>query len=207
MPGFAPLNTSLRKTTRSMLMPTTSTPRHNLLIGSLLLLALLVTRSGITRSHFGTSLSLPDASWAMFFVCGALLAARWWPVLLMGCCMAVDYAVTAQGSGIDCFTAGYPLLAPAYLSLWYAGRLTQLDVSRWHLLRTAVLLLLGVTACFIIANVGYYLASDYSRLSAADYTRAVLRYWPGYLQTTAIYVLAAALLRYVQQALSTWAIV
>src|SRR5882757_2471136 len=97
-------------------------PRNELLTGCILLLVLVLTRSGITRSHFGTEFNLPDASWAVFWLTGAFTLQRVWPLLLMLACVAVDYFVIAGGVSAYCFTPAYPFLIPAYLSLWAFGR-------------------------------------------------------------------------------------
>ncbi len=162
--------------------------RTDLFIGCLLLLLLAVTRSGITRSHFGTSISLPDASWAVFWLAGALTFKRHWPVLLLFCCVAVDYFVIAGGVSADCFTPAYPFLIPAYLSLWWAGRQLRPYLHSKAVVPYATLsLLLSVTTCFIISNLGFYLAGYTAKMSALAYAQTVLRYWPHYLQTAALY--------------------
>ena len=174
------------------------TSRHELLIGCLLLLALLITRSGITRSHFGTEFNVPDASWAVFWLAGMFTRQFAWPAVMLGCCAAVDYFAVASGTSADCFTLAYPFLIPAYLSLLGMGRLSgrQPTTSFVTALQVALSVTIGVTICFVISNMGFYLASEFAAMSATDYVQAVLRYWPGYLQTTAIYVLVGLVTGY-----------
>ncbi|MGE0116298.1 MAG: hypothetical protein AB7T07_15610, partial [Steroidobacteraceae bacterium] len=155
---------------------------------------------GIIRSHFGTDIKLPDASWAVFWLTGALTLKRWWPALLMLACVAVDYFVIAGGVSAYCFTPAYPFLLPAYLSLWAMGRWsrTQLPVNSRSLLNLALSVLLGVTACFAISNLGFYLAAGYfAQLPASLYAQAVLRYWPNFLQNTTMYVGVGLLIHYI----------
>ncbi|MGE3892385.1 MAG: hypothetical protein AB7F79_12530, partial [Steroidobacteraceae bacterium] len=146
---------------------------------------------GIIRSHFGTDIKLPDASWAVFWLTGALTLKRWWPALLMLACVTVDYFVIAGGVSAYCFTPAYPFLLPAYLSLWAMGRWssTQLQLDARSVLNLSLSILLGTTACFAISNIGFYAASGhFAQMTITEYTQAVLRYWPRYLQTTAMYV-------------------
>lgn len=166
-------------------------PRHELLKAGILLLVLAVTRSGLMRSHFGTALSLPDASWAMFWLMGAFTINRWWPALLMLACVAIDYFVIAHGVSAYCFTPAYPFLIPAYLSLWAMGRWSrqQLPIRAHSSLPLLGSVVAGVSACFVISNMGFYLSSGYfANLPALSYAQAVQRYWLPYLLNAALYV-------------------
>lgn len=166
-------------------------------IGCLLLLALALTRSGITRSHFGTEINLPDASWAMFLLAGYLTASRWWPPVFMLACVAIDYFVIAGGVSAYCFTPAYTFLIPAYLSLWASGRWLQRRTQPL-LLNSALAVLAGVSACFIISNIGFYLAAGYfTQMPAMLYAQAVTRYWPYYLLHTAIYAGTGLIIHYI----------
>ena len=174
--------------------------RSELLVGSLLLLVLIITRSGITRSHFGTEFHLPDASWAVFWLAGAMTVKRWWPALLMAACLAVDYVVIAGGVSAYCFTPAYPFLIPAYLSLWAMGRWSaaQLPIRRASSWRVALSLVIGVSACFVISNLGFYFSSGYfAQMPAMLYARTVARYWPYNLLHTAVYASAGLIVHYI----------
>jgi hypothetical protein len=178
----------------------TTKSRSELLIGSLLILVLIITRSGITRSHFGTAIHLPDASWAVFWMMGALTLKRIWPMVLMIACVVIDYWVIAGGVSSYCFTPAYPFLIPAYLSLWAMGRWSrsQLPVNARALLKLALSVVVGVSACFLISNLGFYLSSGYfANMPAAIYAQAVARYWPYDLLYTSIYVVAGGLIYYI----------
>jgi hypothetical protein len=176
----------------------TSESSKEILVGCLLLLALAVTRSGITRSHFGTEINLPDASWAVFWLTGAFTHRRWWPALLMPACVAIDYFVIAGGVSAYCFTPAYPFLIPAYLSLWATGRWLQPGSRNIYALRAAASLVAGVSACFIISNIGFYLAAGYfAQMPAMLYAQTVARYWPYYLLHTSVYAGAGLVIAYI----------
>lgn len=181
-------------------MPNTRVSSKQIWVGCLLLLALAVTRSGITRSHFGTDINLPDASWAVFLLTGAFTAKRGWPVLLMLACVAIDYFVIAGGVSAYCFTPAYPFLIPAYLSLWAAGKWLQCASGNAYALRAAIAVVVGVSACFVISNIGFYLASGYfAQMPALLYAQTVTHYLPYYLLHTSVYAGAGLLIAYIMR--------
>lgn len=166
-----------------------------------LLAVLIITRSG----HFGTSFKLPDASWAMFWLAGALTT-RWrWPAVLMVAAALVDYFVFTHGvisHGVSgyCVTPAYPFLIPAYLSLWLAGRwmVNSLHLNLRSLSHMTASIVSGVTVAFIISNVSFYVFSDYfATLSAWHYAQDVAHYWPHYLIDTALYAFTGLLIRFI----------
>jgi hypothetical protein len=169
--------------------------RREALAGFALLAFLALTRSGITRTHFGDHFSLPDASWAMFWLTGLLTTRLLWPVLLMSACAVIDYYVIAHGVSAYCFTPAYPFLIPAYGSLWWLGRQAELPAHGADWLRVAASITAGVVLCFVVSNSGFYLASGYfAKMPVMLYAKAVLRYLPHYLWQTALYAGSGVLL-------------
>jgi hypothetical protein len=178
---------------------TTNTSRNELLVGCLLMLVLVITRSGITRSHFGTEFNLPDASWAVFWMMGIFTTHLAWPALLLAACVGVDYFVIAGGVSAYCMTPAYPFLIPAYLSLWALGKWSraQLPVRASSLPALALSLLLGITSCFLIANISFYFMSGYfAQMPLLLFAQGVARYWPYYLLHAAIYAGTGVLIHY-----------
>jgi len=170
------------------------------LIGGILMLILILTRSG----HFGSSFKLPDTSWAMFWLSGALSLRWWWPALMMVAAALIDYFVISNGVSSYCVTPAYPFLIPAYLSLCVTGRWAahSLNGDARSLLRVAVSILNGVTLAFIISNVGFYLFAGYfSKMTAWQYFKAVSQYWSGYLAHASLYIATALLIRSIVSAL------
>lgn len=169
-------------------------------VGLALLSLLWITRSGVVGSHFGSALNLPDASWAVFWLLGFWVRPMRWLIAAFIASATADYFAVQQGTSADCFTPAYIFLIPAYLSLWVMGRWAQrqsmLEESTW--VTPALSILVGVFACFTLANIGIYLASDtINQLSIWNYTVAVAHYLPLYLTTTALYVSVDLLLAYV----------
>lgn len=167
------------------------TQRQSLAIGAGLALAMALTRT----HHFGGSLSLPDASLAVFFLAGFYLR-RVWPFGgLLGLAALADYAAISAGVSSWCVTAAYPFLALAYGSLWLAGRwCARRHEDGWRALpRLAAAVLAGVGGFFLISNGSFYLLSGYfPDLSWTEYAGRVTRYFPLYLMKTVLYVGIAA---------------
>lgn len=155
-----------------------------------LLLALLATRG----AHFGSAVSLGDATLAVMFLAGLYLGrALWLPVLLLACAGADWFALHGGTSGW-CVTAAYGFLIPAYGAVWLAGRLLHgSDPLRGRgLMRSAAALVAGVSLFFVISNAGFYAASGYfENMGAAHYARSVAGYYWPYLAHALLYVGAA----------------
>lgn len=172
----------------------TSTSRR-LIVLALLMLTLAATR----LHHFAT---LPDASWAVFFVAGFHLRAwsRWAFPLLMALAVLVDaWVINAMGLEFwqhYCVSLGYWMLLPAYFTLWTGGVLLRQGQAgaRWTLLpRAAVLLLASVAVCHLFAQGGFYwTSSNVAGPTLAGWWKNYTDWLGPYLATTALYVALAA---------------
>jgi hypothetical protein len=151
-----------------------------------------------TRSHhFATPLHLPDASWAVFFLAGALLPG-WRPLVgLLGLAAAVDYAAIAFG-GVSafCVSPAYLALAPAYGALyaaghWYArGHRAELST----LPRFAAAALAGTAICELVSSGAFYAFSGrFADPTLAEFGARLVRYFPLALEGMALYLGAAAI--------------
>lgn len=158
----------------------------------LLLLAVLMAATRI--HHFGVGLIAPDASTAVFFLLGLLVAGPVWFVAFSVLAVGLDaIALGPVGVADACMTPGYWLLFAGYLALWLAGRLGRV-IARLDLAQSARLLVLavaGTVVFFILSNVGYYFGGDFGEsMGAAEYGLRVQRYFPAYLGVTVGYVAA-----------------
>ena len=169
----------------------TSITRPRLALFTVLALVMAVTRF----NHFGL---VPDASWAVFALGGFYLSAhtRWAFPALMVLAVAVDYVVIT-GSGASfwthyCVSPGYWMLLPAHFSLWAAGaglRKFGQDKPLRLLAGLAPALLLGVAACHLFAQGGFYWLSDaVASPSVAGWAKNYADWFMPYLGTTALYV-------------------
>ncbi len=165
----------------------------------------LVLLMAATRfySHFGSAVSLPDASLAVFFLAGFYLARTAWPaavafVFLLLVAGGVDYyAIAFRGVSDACISPAYWFLIPTYACLWYAGRWfaarQQMNWSNLGLLAAAAWC--STTAAFLISNTSYYLLSGHvSNPGPMQYTAGIAKYYPPYLSCTLLYLACAAML-------------
>jgi hypothetical protein len=156
------------------------------------LLAVLMAATRV--HHFGIGAIAPDASTAVFFLAGLLLASPLWFVLFSVLAVVLDaFALGIAGVADACMTPGYWLLFIGYLVLWFAGRLgrriERLDVMQG--LRLLLLAVGGTALFFVLSNVGYYFGGGFDEsMGAAEYVRRVQAYFPHYLGMTLVYVAA-----------------
>jgi hypothetical protein len=152
--------------------------------------------------HFSNLLHIADTSWAVFFIAGLYLRARWMFPALLGLAVAIDLAaVWMDGTGISgCFSPAYPGLLLAYAALWGAGRLAFMHAMprashqasmgfAVEILQIAGWLTLGVLAAFALSNLTFWAWSGhFTELSLSDYTSRVMGYLERYLSVTSLYV-------------------
>lgn len=161
-----------------------------------LILAMVATR----YNHFGSAVSLPDASFAVFFLCGLYLArfARASLAVFMALLLEaglVDYYATAvQGISDWCMTPAYWFLIPTYGSLWLAGRWFALK----HAMKGRGLITLGLTAwaassfAFLLSNASFYIFSGrFADMGVDDYALSVAQYYGSYVSIALLYVACA----------------
>jgi hypothetical protein len=164
----------------------------------LLTLAMWATRS----HHFGSILHLPDASWAAFFIAGAMGARIRVPLWLVINAGIIDYLALQGGVSSYCVTPAYAFLVPTYLTLWASGRWSAMTFS-WNVMslaRTAGALSLGVAGAFIVSNASFYaLAGYFEKMSMLQYTNSVAAYFPHFLESTALDTIAAGVAAFAWQ--------
>lgn len=169
----------------------TLTRNQQWLIGGILLLAMIITRSHLI-SH------IQDASWAIFFMVGFYLRSYLsFPIFWLAA-FAIDLIVIESHGGQSyCFTPSYPFLIPAYAALWAAGhwfsKLYREDFR--GLFSLAATAIIGIAVCFLISNAGFYWFSGrFTEMNMLEYTQRLAKYMPMYLQTTLLQLGIAALI-------------
>lgn len=160
----------------------------SLLISGALILGMLATRS----DHFGSAISLPDASLAVFFMAGLYFRKLW---LFLGLCTlaaASDYwAIEHRGVSSFCVTAAYGFLLPTYYVMWWAGqRAATLPLSGWQSgLTLLALTVVATSAAFFISSGSFYLLAPYfSSTSIAEFAQRTAAYYPRYTGYTLGYL-------------------
>lgn len=160
-------------------------------IGAALILLVAVTRF----NHFGSSLALPDASYAVFFLGGlflgrvrggmAILA-----LLLLEAALVDYYAINFQGVSGWCVTSAYGFLMFAYAVLWSVGRwyAPRHNLTAKGLLGLVAAAVAAGSLAFVVANVSFYLLAGYfGSMSVAEYASRVAQYYGSYVAVTVIY--------------------
>jgi hypothetical protein len=157
-----------------------------------LLLAVLMAATRI--HHFGVGAVAPDASTAVFFLTGLLLASPLWFIAFSVLAIGLDaVAIGVVGVADACMSVGYWLLFAGYFALWLAGSLAR-QVAKIDLLATvklAGLVVAGTIVFFVLSNLGYFFGGGFDEsMGAAEYVRRVSRYFPAYLGSTLVYTAA-----------------
>lgn len=162
----------------------------------------LILAMVLTRFHeIGHLLHLYDASMAVFFLGGLLLAKHrlFLAFVLLGITIDVT-AISLRGESFfnsHCVTPSYGFLQVAYAVLWYSGRAVshRLSTQMTSLLTVAVAGLLASSAAFIISNGSFYwLGGRYAEPHMAEYLARAWRWGPSYVMTATAYIGAGLLL-------------
>ena len=167
---------------------------------------LLAALMAATRfSHFGSAVSLPDASYAVFFL-GGLYLSRFarvsvavFSVLIIEAGLIDYYATSVQGISDWCMSPAYWFLIPTYGSLWLVGRwFASRNAMQEHSLEGKALIGLGMAAwvgssfAFVFSNATFYLFSGrFAEMSAAEYASRVAQYYVSYVSMALLYIACA----------------
>ncbi|KQZ66552.1 cobalamin ABC transporter [Lysobacter sp. Root559] len=166
-------------------------PRAQIVVGVALAALMIATRG----QHFASIDRLPSASWAVFFIAGAMLRPMWMLPLLFVLASLLDIVSLASGTiGDWCLSPAYWALAPAYATLWLAGNFyARIHLDRWSTLpRLALVLALAAFVAYACSGGGFYFFSGrYPEPTLAGFAGRIARYYPRSLGTLASYVGAA----------------
>lgn len=123
-------------------------------------------------------IQVPDLTIAAIFLVGYV---GWSPrvvaILLLTVC-GLDLAEFALGQGADCMSPAYPLIVPAYLSMWVGGR-----VARDHGFGTiAASYAIACVLAFMVSSGGWYLfSSRFPHATLSGFVPRITTYLPGHL--------------------------
>lgn len=185
--------------------PLTAPVSHGVWIFVLLAASMAATR----YHHFSSALYLADTSWAVFFLAGFWLRARWGLPALLLLALGIDLAsVAVDGTAMSaCFTPAYPGLVLAYGALWLTGRWASRFTATESLPSATLSRIgwatLGTLAAFALSNLTFWAFSGhFGNLGLMDYSTRVLPYLGHYVQTTLGYVLAGLIIAALWQAIA-----
>lgn len=167
------------------------TNRQQLIIGCGLALLMIATR-GLPIAGFEL---LPGASWAVFFLAGVYLRSVLAVPGFLALAVLIDgIAVGWAGVAAYCLTPAYALLAPAYASLWLAGRwyATRHQYRLRSLVPLAASALVGAAVCELFSSGGFYwLSGVFAQPDMGQFQSRELIYFPAYLGSLFIWICAA----------------
>lgn len=154
--------------------------------------AVLAVVMVLTRfHHFGSAISLPDASLAVFFLAG-WFAPLW--LIFAGLVLEaalIDYvAINFFGTSSFCISAAYVALIPTYAAMWFAGRFAKRTLSdSSDVLTVTAWAVAATTVAFLISNGSFYLFSGrFPELSWAQYTSRIAMYYSPYITAALMYI-------------------
>lgn len=128
----------------------------HLAIATIIAFFMLLTRG----SHVLTSVSLPDASLALFLFGGLYLKRAGWFALFFILAAVIDFGAAALDPAQGfCLTDGYWGLIPAYGAMWLGGRWLANRQDAYAPLPYASTAVITTIAAFVISTQSYYLFS------------------------------------------------
>jgi hypothetical protein len=163
--------------------------------------ALILLMAATRGSHFGSSISLPDATLAIFLVAGFMLprftlAALAAFVILLVEAGGIDYYAIAYNDVSDfCVSPAYWFLIPTYASMWFAGHwfATKHSSGLNRLGLYSAVALLSTSVAFLISNAAFYAFSGrFTEMSLLEYFSRVAKYYPAYVGGGLLYLALAA---------------
>lgn len=168
-----------------------------------ILAALILLMAATRYNHFGSSISLPDASLAVFLLAGFLMARSTWPALLAFVFLLLEaggidyYAINVAGVSDWCVTPAYWFLIPTYASMWLGGRWFAVrQQNSWQSLALfGGVSLIATSVAFLISNASFFLLSGrYTEMSVAEYAGRVTQYYLPYLSGSLMYLALACVI-------------
>lgn len=155
-------------------------------LGAGLLAVIFLTR----MQHFGSAVYLPDATLAVLFLGGLLIARTSWLGLAIVAAFGMDaYAIGWKGVSDYCMSPGYWGLIPTYALVWGAGRWLTKREKPFALLPYALLGWAAASLAFVVSNAFWYSFSDrVSSMPVLEFSQHVAQYYTPYVGYTLMYL-------------------
>jgi hypothetical protein len=150
---------------------------------------ILLTRT----NHFGDNVYLPDATLAVLFLGGLLIARTSWLALAIIVAFGMDaYALGYKGVSDYCMSLGYWGLIPTYAVVWGAGRWLVKQQQPFAAVPYALTAWAASSVAFVLSNAFWYVFSDkVNTLSVIEFSQRVAQYYTPYVGFCLMYVGAA----------------
>lgn len=169
--------------------------RAQVLVGTALAALMICTRG----QHFASVDALPSASWAVFFLAGALLRPMWALPAFFVLSSLLDFASLASGTITDwCLSPAYWALALAYGALWLGGHVYRgLHRDAWSTApRLVLVMVVTASVAYLLSKGGFWFFSGrYAEPTLSGFIARIPHYYPRALGTLAGYVGIAFVLR------------
>jgi len=169
--------------------------RMQIIVGAALAALMIATRG----QHFASVNALPSASWAVFFLAGALLRPMWALPAFFVLSSLLDFASLATGTITDwCLSPAYWAVALAYAALWFGGTFyARMHRDRWSAVpRLALMLVATASVAYLISKGGFYFFSGrHPDATLSGFVARIPQYYPRSQGTLAGYVGLAFALR------------
>lgn len=160
-----------------------------------LALLMLVSR----YHHFGTRFSLPDASFAIFFLAGLYLRRPVFFVSLAVEAVVIDYVtITYLGVSNWCWTPAYAGLAISYLALWGGGFFCHRLRSNASggLALYGLVAFASASAAYLISDGAFYwLSGRITAPNLSGYWLHMTKYYVSYVSVACAYIAAIEIAR------------
>lgn len=163
--------------------------RKSLWLSIGLLAVIMLTRT----QHFGSAVLLPDATLAVLFLGGLLIARTGWLGMAMLVAFGMDaYALSWQGVSDYCMSPGYWGLIPTYALVWGAGRWLAKREKPFAVMPYALFGWAAASVAFVLSNAFWYGFSDkVSSMPVVTFSQSVAQYYLPYVGYTLMYLAVA----------------
>ncbi|HYN54705.1 MAG TPA: hypothetical protein VES38_08380 [Methylotenera sp.] len=160
--------------------------QNSILVGSILIALILLTRT----NHFGDSVYLPDATLAVLFLGGLLVARTSWLGLAVVAAFGMDfYALGPKGVSDYCMSLGYWGLIPTYALVWGAGRFLAKRNKPFAIMPYALFGWAAASMAFVLSNAFWYSFSDkVNTLSISEFSHRIAQYYTPYVGYAMMYL-------------------
>lgn len=160
--------------------------QNSVLVGSILIALILLTRT----NHFGDSVYLPDATLAVLFLGGLMIARSSWLGLAIIVAFGMDfYALGFKGVSDYCMSLGYWGLIPTYALVWGAGRFLAKRNKPFAIMPYALFGWAAASVAFVLSNAFWYSFSDkVSTLSIFEFSQRITQYYTPYVGYAMMYL-------------------
>lgn len=160
--------------------------RKSLWLAIGLLAVIVLTRT----QHFGSAVFLPDATLAVMFLGGLLIARNGWIGIALLVTFGMDaYALGWKGVSDYCMSPGYWGLIPTYLMVWGTGKLLSKLDQPFAAVRYSLIGWAAASLAFVLSNAFWYGFSDQvAAVSVVAFSQSVAKYYLPYIGYTLMYL-------------------